>query len=103
MILNFINLKQAHTNTIQNIFEKKIYCPLRNVWENFSVKIILKSKNYEWVKSSKNKKSLWNAKAKLPYYITLTLDRRLFRLSFTNKLYLISVSFMFEYICIPFV
>ena len=40
MILNFINLKQADTNTIRNIFEKKLYCQIRNVWENFFVKII---------------------------------------------------------------
>ena len=43
MILNFINLKQAHTNTIKDIIEKKL-CQIRNVWENFSVKTILKSK-----------------------------------------------------------
>ena len=43
MILKCINLKEAHTNTIYIIFEKKLYCQIRNVWENFSVKIILKS------------------------------------------------------------
>ena len=44
MILKFINLKQAHTNTIYNILEKKLYCQIRNVWKNISVKLILKSK-----------------------------------------------------------
>ena len=34
------HLKQARTNTIYNIFEKKLYCQIQNVWENFSVKII---------------------------------------------------------------
>ena len=45
MMLKFINLKQAHTDTIYNTFEKNLYCQIRNVWENFSVEIILKSKN----------------------------------------------------------
>ena len=35
MILKFINLKQAHTDTIYNIFEIKLYCQGRNVQENF--------------------------------------------------------------------
>ena len=45
MLLKFINLKQAHTNTIYITFAKKLYCQIRNVWENFSLKIILKFKN----------------------------------------------------------
>ena len=45
MILIFINIKQANTNTIYNILEQKLYCQIRNVWENFSVKIILKQKH----------------------------------------------------------
>ena len=55
MILMFINLKEAHSNAIYNTFENKLYCQIRNVWENFSVKIILKSKNCKWVKNSKSK------------------------------------------------
>ena len=52
MILKFSNLKQAHTNLIHNIFGKKIYCQIRNIWENFPVKIIVKSKNCKspWLK-----------------------------------------------------
>ena len=57
MILKFINLQQAHTNTIYNS-RKKLYCQIRNVWENFSVKIVLKSKNCKWVKISKKTKKL---------------------------------------------
>ena len=53
MILNFINLKHAHTNTIENIFEKNLYCQIRNVRETFSVEI-LKSKSCKWVKNPKN-------------------------------------------------
>ena len=29
---------------------------------------------------------IWNAEIKLPFYITVTLDRELFRSLFTNKL-----------------
>ena len=32
------------------------------------------------------KQRLWNAETKLPYYITVTSDRELFRTLFTNKL-----------------
>ena len=35
-------MKQARTNTICNIFEKKLYRQNQNAWENFSVKIVLK-------------------------------------------------------------
>ena len=42
--LKYNHLKQARTNTIYNIFEKNLYCQFPNDWENFSVKIILKSK-----------------------------------------------------------
>ena len=38
--LKLNNFKQAHTNTIYNIFEKKIHCQIRNVRENFYVKTI---------------------------------------------------------------
>ena len=53
-ILKYNHLKHARTNTIYKIFEKKLYCQIQNVWENFSVKIVLKSKNCKWVKNSKN-------------------------------------------------
>ena len=39
------------------IFATKKYSQIRNVWENFSVKIILKSKNCKWVKKSKKLKN----------------------------------------------
>ena len=55
MILKYSHLKQARTNTIYNIFEKKLYCQIRNVWENFSVKIILKSKIVSGSKIQKTK------------------------------------------------
>ena len=48
------HLKQARTNTIYNIFEKKFYCQIQKVWENFSVKIVFKSKKCMCVKNSKN-------------------------------------------------
>ena len=53
-ILKYNHLKQARTNTIYNIFEKKLFCLIQNDLENFSVKIVLKSKNCMWVKNSKN-------------------------------------------------
>ena len=53
----FINLKEAHTNAIQNIFENKLYSEIRNVWDNFSVKLFLKSKKCQWVKNSKKLKN----------------------------------------------
>ena len=52
MILKFINLKQAHTNTIYNIFEKTDVARFEMFWKIFSVKIILKLE--KWVKNSKN-------------------------------------------------
>ena len=52
-ILKYNHLKQAHTNTIYNIFEEKLYFQIRNDWENFSIKIILKSKICNWVKNLK--------------------------------------------------
>ena len=44
MIFKINILKQAHTNTIYTIFEKKIFCQIESVLENFYVKTILKLK-----------------------------------------------------------
>ena len=52
-ILKFNNLKQAHTDTIYNISEKK-YIVRFDVRENFQFITILISKKCKWVKSSKN-------------------------------------------------
>ena len=52
-ILKFINLKQAHTGPIYNIFEKKLYCQIRNVWENFCLNYF-EIKNCYRVKNSKD-------------------------------------------------
>ena len=52
-ISKYNHLEQARTNAIYNIFEKKLYCQIQNVWENFSVKIVLKSKNSKIQKTKK--------------------------------------------------
>ena len=35
-------IKQSRSNTIYIFEKKKLYCQIRNGWENFSVKSILK-------------------------------------------------------------
>ena len=49
-------MKQARTNTIYNFFEKNLYPQIQNVWENFSVTIVLKSKIKSGSKIQKTKK-----------------------------------------------
>ena len=48
-------MKQSRTNTIYNFFEEKLYRQIQNVWENFFVKIVFKSKIVSGSKIQKTK------------------------------------------------
>ena len=56
MILNFINLKQAHTNTIQNIFEKNYLVLFELFGRIFLSKLFCNQKIVRWSKIQKTKK-----------------------------------------------
>ena len=56
VILKHNNLELAHTKTTYDSFREILFCPIRNVWEKFSVRNVSKTKHCGLVKVQKLKK-----------------------------------------------
>ena len=75
----FIFLDQSVSKFIRFFFKKK------RVFDS-SEKPRSRTETLKQTKAQTKFMHVWNAETKLPYYITVTSDRELFRTLFTNKL-----------------